>query len=94
MVVEVGTHIGSVSIPLAQLLGPTGTLFGFEPQPTLFQMCTANMALNGLSNIRLFNAAAGDAQFGGTATIPIYWPDDLRNLGGGRLNHVRPQVPT
>jgi hypothetical protein len=89
VVVEVGTHIGSLLVPLARMLGPAGTLFGFEPQPTLYQMCSANVALNGLSNVRLFHAAAGDTQQSTTATIAVYNADDLRNLGGGKLNHVR-----
>jgi len=60
-VVEAGVHIGSLTVPLAQLVGPTGRVIGFEPQRVVYQMASANVALNGLWNVVLYNAGAGNS---------------------------------
>jgi len=31
-VLDVGAHVGSLSVPLARLVGPSGRLYAFEPQ--------------------------------------------------------------
>jgi hypothetical protein len=52
---------------MAQLAGPNGRLIGFEPQRVLYQIASANVAINGLWNVQLRNAAAGNAS--GTAHV-------------------------
>lgn len=37
------------------MLGPAGFLYCFEPFRLMYQVLTANVALNGLSNVRTFN---------------------------------------
>ena len=58
-VVEAGVHIGSLMVPMAQLAGPNGRLIGFEPQRVLYQIASANVAINGLWNVQLRNAGRG-----------------------------------
>ena len=58
-VVEVGANIGALTVPLAQFVGEKGHVIAFEPQHILFQNLCANLALNGLTNVRAINAAVG-----------------------------------
>ena len=59
--VEVGANAGFLTVPLAQALAASGNeLIAFEPQPFLFQNLCANLALNGLSNVRAWPWACGE----------------------------------
>ncbi len=67
-VVEVGANIGALTVPLAQFVGEKGHVIAFEPQHILFQNLCANLALNGLTNVRAINAAVGRES--GSITLP------------------------
>jgi len=58
-VLDVGAHIGTETIPLARKVGPSGGVVAFEPQRRLYEMLSANVALNGLANVMCMNAAVG-----------------------------------
>jgi FkbM family methyltransferase len=57
--IDVGANIGCLTVPIAQAVGPTGCVYGFEPQPGLHRILSANTLINGLHNVRLFNAGCG-----------------------------------
>ena len=59
--VDVGTNIGVVAASMAAHLAPTGQVFAFEPSPETMRLAASTMALNGATNVILFNAAASDA---------------------------------
>jgi FkbM family methyltransferase len=60
VVVEVGANIGSHTVPLARQAAQVGAeLVVFEPQPVVFQNLCANLALNGLHNVRAWPWACG-----------------------------------
>lgn len=42
--VDIGAHVGLVSRPLAKLVGTSGRVFAFEPDPSLFGMLKHNVA--------------------------------------------------
>lgn len=82
-VVEAGANIGTHTLPLARLVGPTGKIWALEPQKLVFQMLCANLGLNEIENVEPLHAAAGampgltliprvsygaNANFGGVAT--------------------------
>lgn len=80
-VVEVGANAGLLTIPLAQALAAAGReMIAIEPQPFLFQNLCANLALNGLSNVRAWPWACGSEQ------ATLYFPRQnyaaLGNFGG------------
>jgi FkbM family methyltransferase len=81
--IEVGANIGTNAIPLAKRLGPQGRLLAFEPQRQVHQMLCANVALNGLSNVMTFWAAAGAEP--GAITVPVLDYDSQNNFGGVSL---------
>ncbi len=49
-VLDIGAHIGSLTVPIARLIGPTGTVFAFEPQRKIYRELVYNLELNELSN--------------------------------------------
>lgn len=67
-VIEVGANIGSLTVPLAQFVGPQGTVVAFEPQRILFQNLCANIALNGHTNVKAQNLAVGKEN--GSVVLP------------------------
>lgn len=59
VIIEVGANIGPYSVYLARALGEEGLLLCFEPFKLLYQILTANLALNGMSNTRTLRWAWG-----------------------------------
>ena len=78
-VLDVGAHLGAHTIPLARAVGTSGSVIALEPQTALFQLLTANVAINGLWNTRVLNAAAGDSP--DKLLIEAYERGELRNYG-------------
>jgi hypothetical protein len=52
---DVGANIGAHTIPMAQIVGPSGSVYAFEPQRIVFQILCGNVALNELGNGALQN---------------------------------------
>ena len=67
VVVDVGANIGYFTAHMARLVGAAGTVHAFEPEPQNFELLTANMAGNRLTNVVLHQVALG-AQ-AGTAVL-------------------------
>lgn len=57
--VDAGAHIGTLSVALANLLGPKGVVYAFEPQRKLHRELVHNARLNGLENIVALRFALG-----------------------------------
>jgi FkbM family methyltransferase len=80
VVVEVGANIGAHTVWLAQAVGPSGTVLAFEPQRIVYQTLCANLALNSITNVLGFNAAAGKAP--GQIVVPPLDYSQANNFGG------------
>ncbi len=83
IVIEAGSNIGALTVPLAKMVGKAGRVYAFEPQPIVFQNLCANLALNGLFNVYAYNA--GCALKEGSITIPEIPYDQDDNYGGIQL---------
>lgn len=59
IVLDVGANIGAFTVPLAKAVGPFGRVYAFEPQRIISQRLSANVALNDLSNVFVYQAAVG-----------------------------------
>lgn len=59
--VDVGAHIGWFSVVAARRVGGEGAVYAFEPYPANVARLSANVALNGLSNVRIVAAPAAEA---------------------------------
>lgn len=77
VVIEVGANIGAHTVPLAKR---AAAVLAFEPQRLIFQTLCANVALNGLRNVRTLQAAVGAEP--GFTMIPDLDPDQEQNFGG------------
>ncbi len=77
---DVGANLGAHTLPMAQLVGPTGAVHAFEPQRILVQILCANVALNELANVRALPFALGRAP-GGTK-VPALDYRGANNFGG------------
>lgn len=56
--VDIGAHVGYLTIIAARLVGPAGCAVAIEPVPANAAAIARNAALNGLSNVRVVAAAA------------------------------------
>jgi FkbM family methyltransferase len=83
LVVEVGANIGAHTVSLAQMVGPGGLVLAFEPQRVIFQLLCANVALNGLFNVRTYQMGVGTAP--GTLVVPPLDYAAEHNFGGVSL---------
>jgi FkbM family methyltransferase len=86
-VVEIGTNIGTHTIPIAKALAlQRRDLVVFEPQPFIFQNMCANLALNGLTNTRAWPYACADRH----GTLYFQRPDytSQGNFGGISMESV------
>jgi len=60
-IVDIGANIGLYSLLLAELAGPTGQVFAFEPEPQLYRALQNNCRSNQTANISTVNCALGSA---------------------------------
>src|SRR5207237_678248 len=74
-----GANIGYYTLVFAELVGDSGRVFAFEPEPANFALLSENTGLNGRANVTLVNAAVADA--GGR--LPLYLAGE--NKGDHRL---------
>jgi FkbM family methyltransferase len=81
--VEAGANIGSLTVPMARRVGPTGQGVAFEPQRLNHMMLCANLGLNGICHVQ--TRQAGLAAADGVTTVMIYDPAAVNNYGDIRL---------
>ncbi len=61
-VIDLGGHIGTHTIALSKLVGPSGTVHTFEPQVKIFTELLVNTYLNGCDNVTPHHAAVGASE--------------------------------
>ena len=67
IVVDVGANIGLHTLNMARIVGNTGQVFAFEPDPSNFKILGKNVKVNNYKNIILEQKAVGDKH--GRATL-------------------------
>lgn len=90
VVVEVGSNIGTLTVPLAKLVGASGRVFAFEPQRIVFQQMCANLALNALFNVWASPCAVG-SRTGEIGVPPVDYSQE-GNFGGVELMAKSPEM--
>ena len=89
-VVDVGANIGDLTVPLARAVGETGRVYAIESHPTVFNVLCANLALNGLENVKPINAfvaasddiETGSKHWGKFAYVSQKWAPQFMSLDG------------
>jgi FkbM family methyltransferase len=66
-VLDIGANVGLYTCLLSRLVGDTGRVHAFEPEPALFACARRNCDVNGRRNVTLHQAAVGATA--GTATL-------------------------
>lgn len=56
---DVGAHIGSITVPMARLVGPAGRVYAFEPQRRIYRELVHNLRLNELAQAVPLRYAVG-----------------------------------
>ena len=79
VVLDIGANIGTHALAFANMVGPTGAVVAFEPQPSVFNILAGNLALNNADQVRAFNAAVGTG--GGEIAVPRTPADRPANFG-------------
>lgn len=67
VVIEVGANIGAFTVPLARMVGDTGAVYAFEPQPENYRLLVRNADDN---RVRVYAAPYAVGASGGVTKIP------------------------
>ncbi|MDW8051204.1 MAG: FkbM family methyltransferase [Armatimonadota bacterium] len=90
-VLDIGANVGTHCIPLAKRLGTASQVHAFEPHPRVFGYLCANMQLNRLSNLHLYNYALGETE--GEVCFTDLGADDLNRVADLQQNAPTIRVP-
>jgi len=74
-VLDLGANIGYYTFLFARLVGPTGHVFTFEPEPLSFRMLFKNVLSGGYENVSTFHMAVANQD----GQLQLY-PDKFSNL--------------
>ncbi|MFP8881979.1 MAG: FkbM family methyltransferase [Myxococcota bacterium] len=80
--IDVGAHIGSLAVPLAFQVGPTGRVYAFEPQRRVYRELFHNLQLNGLDHATPLMLAVSSAP-GILEMAPPEFDDGFTRIGSG-----------
>jgi FkbM family methyltransferase len=83
-VIAVGANLGAMVVPIAK---KAIEVVAFEPQRWVFSLLCANVALNGLVNVRPYWAAVGRER--GILNVPLLDPTRENNFGALELETVQ-----
>ena len=87
-VLDIGANSGLFAILFSRLVGDSGEVLAFEPDPELYAALEANCRLNSASNVRCYNLAAG------SRAGEMVLSRSLLNAGDNRLSSERRREPT
>jgi FkbM family methyltransferase len=77
--IDIGANIGLITLLMAKLVGPSGEVHAFEPNPNLCFRLNKSVSINGMSNVRLHEVALSDQASEATLFVPE------NNCGEGAL---------
>src|SRR5271165_4867406 len=71
-VMDIGASIGDYTKFLSEIVGPSGRVYSFEPNPPIFDFLSHNVRKLRLNNVELFNTALSDKKGSASIVIPRY----------------------
>ena len=82
-IIEIGSNIGTHTVPLAKHISTGGKLIAFEPQTQNYNLLIKNLNDNNLNNVEVFKFALSSKEL--NAYIPIYKEDQINNFGDAEI---------
>jgi FkbM family methyltransferase len=87
-VIDVGAYFGDLTLPMSQLVGGTGRVFAVESNLHVYHALCANLALNGIENVKALNCFLAQSkdvdtaspQWGKFAYVSERWGADITSL--------------
>lgn len=77
-VVDIGAHMGSITMAMSNLVGPTGKVYSFEGERQFFRELVENVKLNNRSNIFPYLCWIGDEDT--EITTHLYYPSEYSRV--------------
>jgi FkbM family methyltransferase len=81
VILDIGANFGYYGLIASRLVGSTGKVYAFEPEPKNFRLLVSNIKLNGFSNINSLQIALSDKK--GKAALFL----DKTNVGAHSFRH-------
>lgn len=85
-VIDVGANVGYFTLLAAKLVGDSGTVLAFEPEPTCFSLLSRSVQKNGFRNVKPFPQCVSDIDGEQTLHLSVTRNKGLhsisRDLGG------------
>ena len=63
-ILDIGAHIGLISLPLSQVIAPGGRVFAFEPSAANLTKLKQHLEINAIDNVEVIQKLVGDADLG------------------------------
>jgi FkbM family methyltransferase len=82
VILDIGSHLGYFTLALAQLTGPTGRVYSFEPLPAHVTLLQRTLARNHLPQITLVPQAVGEQT--GSVTLEERANASMTRVANGR----------
>ncbi len=73
--VDIGAHIGLMSLVGAREVGPAGRVYAFEPEPGSAEKLRRNASLNGFDHLEVIEKAAWSSRGNGSLAVPVGSPE-------------------
>lgn len=89
VVLDIGAHIATHTLTMAQAVGSEGQVLAFEPQPKIFRELFLNMAVNQVHNTSFYWAGVGDHE-GSIELGPLHASNEA---GSGLYGGTKQFVP-
>jgi len=80
-ILDLAAHIGELTLPLAERVGPVGTVTAYEPEQSAYRVLRANVAMNGLDQVRTHAEPLAGAMDPGRKTNAALTLDSLALSG-------------
>jgi predicted O-methyltransferase YrrM len=78
--IDVGANIGAHTLTMAKCVGPQGRVLAFEPNPLVRQVMVRNLALNGITQVDVFECGLGSARGSLPLRVPKQDSAEFSNL--------------
>ncbi len=84
VVIDCGANIGYYSLLFSKLVGESGKVFAFEPDPTNFSLLQKNLKVNNITNVTALNLAVSDKKCEGILFLDKYYAGHHRMYSEGK----------